>query len=112
MGDTDIEVTEYTSPDGIPKTAWALAAKVNPDEPTTTTLEIRSGMSSPHTTVCMAARIDDPNVYEVLFWTGGRDRFFTFALPLGDSSGYDTLRRVLQVIERVMCPKHKKEDGE
>lgn len=97
-GDTEIIVSEYTERD-LPHLHWALGCDVNPDELTTTLVEIRSGAASPHTTIALCAAKDDPTTYWCLWWTS-RDLFHTFRIPLGGSSGCRLLSRVLEIIER------------
>ena len=99
--DTDIEITDYHF-DELPALEFYLSRECSADDNKYTTLEIRSGENVPHTTIRMVPAMEDPTTYYCLWWTynQGDDLFHAFAMPLGDSNGYDMLRRILAILDR------------
>ena len=100
-GDTDIIVTTFQE-DGLPALEWALSREIDPDEDKTTTVDVRSGQNTPHTTIRFSPAKADANTYHVLWWcyAGGGEQYRTFTISKGDSSGYGLVKRILGVIDR------------
>ena len=95
----DTEITDYHF-DELPALEWHMSRECSADDLQTTTVEIRSGDSVPHTTIRMVPSKHDPICYHVLWWTfnKGDDLFHAFTICADGGNGYDFLRRVLDVV--------------
>ena len=101
MTDTDIEITDHHF-DELPALEFCMSRDCVADDNRTTTLELRLGQSSPHTTVRIVPTTAEDGTYHILWWTSlkGDDLFHAFTMDVGESYGYEMIRRILGIMLR------------